>query len=361
MGFKLPTRTLKAVIGEDYLVHVVDPADPTDDPTGSSFKAVLSESYVPLAGTKTSFPILGNIQITPSADVELNQIGAAIGNYIIFAGESQLLAYSQDVATSGSYGWNIEYNRIRFRRNFSTVGEFTLAENFGIGQTTISAEYQINSVRALSTRGTQNLWVGNAGNTTSTGAQNTCVGLRAGEALTTGAENVMIGQVCGVLLTTGNRNTFFGKETGAVLTTGADNIFAGYRSGYLATTGSNNTFVGRSSGSGVTTGSNNTFIGYLTGIVGTQRSKSIALGYGAMVDLDNACAIGGIGGDAVVVGINMTTPTAWLHVPASTTSYASLRIPSGVAPTTPNNGDIWFDGTDLKIRTGGVTKTFTIV
>jgi hypothetical protein len=46
---------------------------------------------------------------------------------------------------------------------------------------------------------------------------------------------------------------------------------------------------------------------------------------------------------------------------ASSTASASIRIPSGTAPTSPVNGDIWQDGTDLKIRIGGVTKTFTLV
>jgi hypothetical protein len=46
---------------------------------------------------------------------------------------------------------------------------------------------------------------------------------------------------------------------------------------------------------------------------------------------------------------------------ASTTAKASLRIPSGTAPTSPVDGDIWFDGTNLKMRIGGVTKTFTII
>jgi hypothetical protein len=46
---------------------------------------------------------------------------------------------------------------------------------------------------------------------------------------------------------------------------------------------------------------------------------------------------------------------------AATTAKASLRIPSGTAPTTPTNGDIWFDGTDLKMRISGVTKTFTLI
>ena len=45
----------------------------------------------------------------------------------------------------------------------------------------------------------------------------------------------------------------------------------------------------------------------------------------------------------------------------SVTARASLRIPSGTAPTSPVNGDIWFDGTDIKMRIGGVTKTFTLL
>lgn len=56
-----------------------------------------------------------------------------------------------------------------------------------------------------------------------------------------------------------------------------------------------------------------------------------------------------------------TVPTAVVDVAASTTARASLRIRTGVAPTTPNDGDIWQDGTDIKIRIGGVTKTFTLV
>ena len=46
---------------------------------------------------------------------------------------------------------------------------------------------------------------------------------------------------------------------------------------------------------------------------------------------------------------------------AATTAKASLRIPSGTAPTSPVNGDIWFDGTLLKMQIGGVTKTFTLL
>jgi len=53
-------------------------------------------------------------------------------------------------------------------------------------------------------------------------------------------------------------------------------------------------------------------------------------------------------------------PTAYGDFAASTTAAASLRIRPGTAPTAPNDGDHWFDGTNMKCRIGGVTKTYTV-
>lgn len=62
--------------------------------------------------------------------------------------------------------------------------------------------------------------------------------------------------------------------------------------------------------------------------------------------------------------INLTTNEVTLSGrllgSASTTARASMNIPSGVAPTSPVDGDIWFDGTNIFMRIGGVTKTFTL-
>jgi hypothetical protein len=55
------------------------------------------------------------------------------------------------------------------------------------------------------------------------------------------------------------------------------------------------------------------------------------------------------------------TATAQVDINGSSTTRASLRIRSGTAPTTPNDGDIWYDGTNLKMRVGAVTKTFTLI
>jgi hypothetical protein len=68
-----------------------------------------------------------------------------------------------------------------------------------------------------------------------------------------------------------------------------------------------------------------------------------------------------IGGTGYVGMQSIATPTAFLHLAASTTAAASLCIPSGTAPSSPVNGDIWFDGTDLKLRSGGATYTLTKV
>lgn len=46
-----------------------------------------------------------------------------------------------------------------------------------------------------------------------------------------------------------------------------------------------------------------------------------------------------------------------LKTRASTTAAATLNIPSGTAPTSPADGDIWSDGSNLKVRLGGVTYT----
>ena len=59
------------------------------------------------------------------------------------------------------------------------------------------------------------------------------------------------------------------------------------------------------------------------------------------------------------IGLSTLSPTAMLDIPASTTGRASLRIRSGTAPTSPNDGDFWYDGSNLKFQMGGTTKTVT--
>ena len=92
---------------------------------------------------------------------------------------------------------------------------------------------------------------------------------------------------------------------------------------------------------------------------------------GVIVDMDTTTGVNvgfytnaklnGFGHPIFIGYATNTTPTATIDIIGSEATQASLRIRSGVAPTSPNDGDVWFDGTDLKMRVGGVTKTFTLV
>jgi len=57
-----------------------------------------------------------------------------------------------------------------------------------------------------------------------------------------------------------------------------------------------------------------------------------------------------------LVGVNVAVPTAGLSLPAGTTAAASMNFATGSAPTTPNAGDLWFDGTYLYLRAGGINQ-----
>lgn len=51
-----------------------------------------------------------------------------------------------------------------------------------------------------------------------------------------------------------------------------------------------------------------------------------------------------------LVAIGTQTPTAFMDVAGSTASSAAIRIRNGATPTTPNLGDLWYDGVSLKFN-----------
>lgn len=67
--------------------------------------------------------------------------------------------------------------------------------------------------------------------------------------------------------------------------------------------------------------------------------------------------------DSIGAAFSESAATAFVDIGGSTTAAASLRIRTGTAPTGGAllDGTIWNDGTDLKMRIGGVTKTFTLI
>lgn len=137
-------------------------------------------------------------------------------------------------------------------------------------------------------------------------------------------------------------------------------------------TGSMNVTIGRRAGASITSGGQNILLGSRVAESLTQGSTNIAIGY--FIDLPSATASNQLKIAEVFYGQNIydgsngtlgfgttasTTTTAIFR--ASTTSRSSLRVVSGTAPSSPVDGDMWYDGTDVKFRVGGTTKTFTLV
>lgn len=101
--------------------------------------------------------------------------------------------------------------------------------------------------------------------------------------------------------------------------------------------------------------------------VAAQSAVSGGTNYGIYVEAPSNGATANIGiynaGSTRLVGavgfsVAPSATTAAVF-PASTTGVSSLRINSGTAPSSPVSGDLWYDGTNLKFRDGGTTRTLT--
>lgn len=99
-------------------------------------------------------------------------------------------------------------------------------------------------------------------------------------------------------------------------------------------------------------------------------NDTVALGLGANSWSDLFLASGGVinwnnGNVTLTHAANSLTVAGGKQtVAATTTTYASLNIPTGTAPTSPVDGDVWREdntNTGLKIRVNGVTKTISLV
>jgi len=168
----------------------------------------------------------------------------------------------------------------------------------------------------LSTFGRYNSLFGySAGRYCEFGSRNSFFGTIAGE-YSDASDNSFFGFASGSLNETGNYNSFFGSASGINNTSGSYNSFYGVGAGGNTSSGSDNTFVGNLSGANNETGSKNTFVGGNTRINSALDSleSAIAIGYNAQVDCSNCAVIGGIGEDAVALGIGVSEPLSVLHI-----------------------------------------------
>lgn len=253
------------------------------------------------------------------------------------------------------------------------AGNSTLTgtENIAIGLNALEANTSANYSIAIGSYALEN-------NTSAT--FNLAVGRQALQANTTGTENACVGHVCLKRNTTGKQNAAFANDALAYNTTGNYNTALGWSallnntSGYentavgisalvTATTGNNNTCVGKNCLPAVTTGNNNVSFGagagknIITGsnnvFIGTETSglaaanNSIAIGYNSTVGCDNCMALGGIGVDAVKVGIGTSSPSYPLSVVGNAYVTGNFGIGNTLAgqKLTVGGGNINLDDT----------------
>lgn len=119
--------------------------------------------------------------------------------------------------------------------------------------------------------------------------------------------NIALGKSAFSSNTTGSYNTASGAYSLSNNSTGGYNTAAGYYAGVSNTAGSNNTFLG-------------TNAGYTDGVVTTAGTltNATAIGYNSQVTASNSLILGGIGANAVNVGIGTTAPTKTLSIGGTT-------------------------------------------
>ncbi|MPR35424.1 TMF family protein [Salmonirosea aquatica] len=205
--------------------------------------------------------------------------------------------------------------------------------NVGLGTDTPLQRLDVNGSINIPTGNT--LRVNNMTFLSANGTDNAFLGFRAGEANTTGTSNLFIGSSSGLSNSSGNHNTFLGEASGYLTSSGSDNTFLGRGSGYDNTVGDYNVYVGRATGLGVTNGYANTFIGDFSSSNVSNVSYSTAIGEGARVNCNNCLVLGRAG---VKTGINVSSPTALLHVNAASSATAGIRfenLPTSTGTTYP--------------------------
>jgi hypothetical protein len=99
-----------------------------------------------------------------------------------------------------------------------------------------------------------------------------------------------------------------------------------------------------------------------TSVQARQFNNNSEFGFGT--DTNHTVRFFVNGGANTVIALDPSKQSTFfgkINAVASDSIQASLKITAGTDPAAPVNGDIWFDGTNLKMRVGGVTRTFTLV
>ncbi len=233
--------------------------------------------------------------------------------------------------TSGKVTLNLDTTKVPLLNSANTfAGSQTLTNgNVFLGSTfnSTTGVIDIGGIPFLHgySKGNQNVFVGNAGNFTTTGTANAGTGFGALAAQTTGSLNTASG-------------------SGALLDD---------------TTGSDNTAAGADALASVTTGSSNTGVGVFAGPTAGALSNTTAVGANAKVGQNNSLVLGNTsstpGAEFVNVGIGTSTPRSIFE---AAVSAAEALGPSLTLTNPVGNGDFGGSSVDFNTYLPSTTGTY---
>ena len=188
------------------------------------------------------------------------------------------------VALGSSTTLNLDTTKVPQLNGANTfTGNQTVNGNLSATGAVSGSSYQIGSnLFAFGSYANANAFLGFAGNSSTTGIENTASGLQALTSNTAGSVNVASGWEALFANTTGNENTAIGGQALSSNTTGGANTATGYGALQGNTTGYLNTANGWGALATNSTGYYNTASGYQALYSNTTGSQSTATGYQAL-------------------------------------------------------------------------------
>ena len=210
------------------------------------------------------------------------------------------------------------------------IGNSDLSAN-GVGSNTVAIGYQAMQTGTSSST----VAIGAQALQSSTGFGNVAIGSQALISNSSGAGNSAIGQGSLGSNSTGSSNVAVGREAG--------NANSSFSATNANTSGSQNTFIGS----------------FALPSTATQLTDAVAIGYNAEVGCSNCAVIGGTSADAVVLGVNTTTPTVsgtgHIHISGNTARVMDTARTPASSSEACNPGEVFFDATYLYVCTASAT------
>ena len=269
--------------------------------SGQTFPGTGTVTSVGSGAGLTGGPITGSGSLSIATAAVTN---AMLANPSLTVAAGTGLSGGGSIPLGGSTTLNVDTTKVPL---LNAANNFTANQSVN-GNLNITGAYQLGGTAfAFGSTGSQNVYLGFAGNNNLLSVDNTAIGYQA---LTQNSQNCC--------------NTVTGWGSLIADTSGIGNTASGWATLNNNTTGSNNTAMGYASLEANNVGSNNSAFGYASGPGSANfgLNNTTAIGANAEVDANNAMVLGSIKGmnNATAntnVGVAITTPVYRFHVGSS--------------------------------------------